>query len=64
MKYSDIKVLSEDNIKDHIKKQKDNYQKIKFDHAFGLIKNPMEIKIFRKNIAKLKTELNKRINDS
>ncbi|WP_185852586.1 50S ribosomal protein L29 [Blattabacterium cuenoti] len=64
MKYSYIKGLSENDIKNHIKKQKDNYQKIKFDHAFGLIKNPMEIRSFRRNIAKLKTELNKRINDS
>lgn len=64
MKYPDIKVLSEKDIKNHIKKQKENYQKIKFDHAFGLIKNPMEIRIFRKNIAKLKTELNKKKNDS
>ncbi|WP_185854630.1 50S ribosomal protein L29 [Blattabacterium cuenoti] len=64
MKYSDIEVLSKKDIKNHIKKQKDNYQKIKFDHVFGLIKNPMEIRIFRKNIAKLKTELNKRRNDS
>ncbi|WP_238785517.1 50S ribosomal protein L29 [Blattabacterium cuenoti] len=63
MKYSDIKVLSDDNIKNHIKEQKNNYQKIKFDHAFGLIKNPMKIRIFRKNVAKLKTELNKRRND-
>lgn len=63
MKYSDVKILSEKDIKNHIKKQKDNYQKIKFDHSFGLIKNPMGIRIFRKNVAKLKTELNRRKND-
>ncbi|WP_185866393.1 50S ribosomal protein L29 [Blattabacterium cuenoti] len=64
MKYSDIKILSKKDIQNHIKKEKDNYQKMKFDHTFGLIKNPMEIKIFRKNIAKLETELNQRRNDS
>ncbi len=63
MKYSDIKVLSDENIKNHIKEQKNNCQKMKFDHAFGLIKNPMGIRSFRKNVAKLKTELNKRRND-
>ncbi|AER40671.1 MAG: 50S ribosomal protein L29 [Flavobacteriales bacterium] len=58
-KYSKIKIFSVEDIEPHINIQKENYRRMKFDHAFGLKKNPVEIRFLRKYIAKLKTELNK-----
>ncbi|WP_185870323.1 50S ribosomal protein L29 [Blattabacterium cuenoti] len=65
MKFSDIKVFSLEEIKENIKIKEKNFQFIKMYHPLiGLKKNPMEIRMLRKDIARLKTELNKRkIND-
>ncbi len=40
-----------------------NYQNMKFNHNIKILKNPMIIRFIRKDIAKLKTEYNKKIND-
>ncbi|WP_185873666.1 50S ribosomal protein L29 [Blattabacterium cuenoti] len=53
-----LKKLTIENIQDYLIKKKNFYQKIIFDHTFGLKKNPIEIRFLRKNIAQLKTELN------
>ncbi|AWU39797.1 50S ribosomal protein L29 [Blattabacterium punctulatus] len=63
-KYSEIQILSINDIKINIKIQKKNYQKMKFDQVLNFKKNFVKIKIFRRYIAKLKTELNKKINDN
>ncbi|WP_185861080.1 50S ribosomal protein L29 [Blattabacterium cuenoti] len=59
----DIKNLSIRNLIKKISELKKNYQNIKFNHHIKMLKNPMQIKFIRKNIAKLKTEYNKKIND-
>ncbi|WP_185870876.1 50S ribosomal protein L29 [Blattabacterium cuenoti] len=57
----DIKSFSmEKNLIKEIEIQKEILQKIKLNHSVGLCKNPIEIRFIRKNIAKLKTELNKK----
>ncbi|WP_185869422.1 50S ribosomal protein L29 [Blattabacterium cuenoti] len=58
-----IKNLSIKNLIEKIKINENNYQNIKFNHSIKMNKNPMIIRILRKNIARLKTELNKKIND-
>ncbi|WP_185861954.1 50S ribosomal protein L29 [Blattabacterium cuenoti] len=60
MKNSYIKTLSINDLIKKIKIYEEDYQKIKFDHCLKMYKNPMEIRFLRKNIAKLKTELNKK----
>ncbi len=57
-KKEDIGIIK--SLIEKIKNQKKIYQKIKFNHFIRLCKNPMEIRFLRKNIAKLKTELNKK----
>ncbi|WP_185859107.1 50S ribosomal protein L29 [Blattabacterium cuenoti] len=64
MKDSDIKTLSIDNLIQEIEIYENNYQNIKFSHSVRINKNPMIIRFMRKKIARLKTELNKKINDS
>ena len=63
MKDLDIKNLTIDDLINKIKNQENDYQNIKFLHSVNTNKNPMIIRILRRKIAKLKTELNKRIND-
>ncbi|AWU43683.1 50S ribosomal protein L29 [Blattabacterium sp. (Cryptocercus kyebangensis)] len=63
-KYSEIKILSINDIKTNIEIKKKDYQKMKFDQVFNLKKDFVKIRILRRYIAKLKTELNKRINDN
>ncbi|WP_185871460.1 50S ribosomal protein L29 [Blattabacterium cuenoti] len=43
-------------------KQK-NYQNMIFNHHIKILKNPIKIRFVRRDIAKLKTEYNKKIND-
>ncbi|WP_185853146.1 50S ribosomal protein L29 [Blattabacterium cuenoti] len=62
MKDSDIKILSIDDLIQEIKVLENNYQNVKFYHSVRINKNPMIIRIMRRKIAKLKTELNKKIN--
>ncbi|AEU09290.1 50S ribosomal protein L29 [Blattabacterium sp. (Cryptocercus punctulatus) str. Cpu] len=63
-KYSEIQILSINDIKINIQIQKKIYQKMKFDQVLNFKKNFIKIRILRRYIAKLKTELNKKINDN
>lgn len=57
MKNADIKALSAEEIREKIKLEDENLQKLKFAHAISPIENPMRIRVTRKLIARLKTEL-------
>ncbi|WP_185882756.1 50S ribosomal protein L29 [Blattabacterium cuenoti] len=62
MKKIDIKILSIEDLIEKIKISKKDYQNMKLNHSMKLEKNPINFKYLRKNIAKLKTELNKKLN--
>lgn len=62
MKYSDIKELSNEEIVARIKEEKTSISKVKFAHAVSAIENPSRIYKSRKDVARLNTELTKRIN--
>ncbi len=57
MKNSDIKSLSEDELHERLKTEQDSLTKLKFSHAVSPIENPSKIRIARKLVARLKTEL-------
>lgn len=57
MKNADIKALSAEEIREKIKLEEENLQKLKFAHAISPVENPMRIRVTRKLIARLKTEL-------
>lgn len=60
MKYSDIKMLSVDELSDTLRSEKDLLSKLKFAHTISPIENPMKIKASRRIVAKLNTELTQR----
>ena len=60
MKSSEIKGLSEEELKNKLGVERENYSKIKFAHAVTPIENPMKIRESRRLIAKLETEITRR----
>lgn len=60
MKYSDIKELTLEELKERIKEEKANYTKMKFSHSISAIENPLRIKMARRTVAQLNTELTSR----
>lgn len=57
MKNSDIKSLSKDELHERLKTEQDTLTKLKFSHAVSPIENPSKLRIARKLVARLKTEL-------
>jgi len=52
--------LSNEDLMDHLKTETERLRKLKFSHAVSPIENPSQIKISRREIARLKTEQTKR----
>lgn len=60
MKYSDIKALTIEELKERLAVEKTNSQNLRFAHSISPLENPLKIKESRKNIAKINTELRNR----
>ena len=61
MKQQDIIQLSTSDIREKIKEEKAVLIKLKLNHAVSPIENPLKITSYRKLIARLQTELRKRV---
>ncbi|RPH02156.1 MAG: 50S ribosomal protein L29 [Amoebophilaceae bacterium TMED152] len=59
MKNSELRALSADELNKKLVIEKENLEKLIFSHAATPIENPMKIKVARKFIARIKTEINK-----
>jgi large subunit ribosomal protein L29 len=55
-----LKDLSEVDLKARIQEDEMRLKKLEFAHAISPLENPMNIRSLRKDIARLKTELNHR----
>jgi len=60
MKYSEIKALTTEELKERLAVEKTNSQNLRFAHSISPLENPLKIKESRKNIAKINTELRNR----
>jgi len=60
MKNSEIRELSTKDIEERIEDQMMILDKARLNHAVSPLENPNVLKEYRKTIARLKTELNKR----
>ena len=60
MKTSEIKDLTTEEIREKIETEKAALTKMKMNHAVSPLENPMLIRLTRRNIARLMTELRKR----
>jgi len=60
MKNSEIRALTTEQLTEKVKEEVSALQKLKFAHAITPLENPMQIRTFKKLIARLKTELTAR----
>lgn len=61
MKQIDIKDLSVDDLTEKLQEQKSILNKFKLSHAVSPLENPAQIKFVRRTIARINTELRKRV---
>lgn len=61
MKQSIVKDLTTDEVRDKIREERASYVKMKMAHAVSPIENPMKLRASRRAIARLETELRKRM---
>ncbi len=59
-RYKEIQALSIDELKVELAESLKKYQDLKFDHVLSGIENPLSIRVHRRDIARLKTELTQR----
>ncbi len=55
-----LKELSETDLQARIREDEQRLKKLEFAHAISPLENPINIRMIRKDIARLKTELTKR----
>lgn len=60
MKYTEMKELATAELAERLAEEKANYMSMKLTHSLSPLENPMQIKVARKNIARLSTELSTR----
>jgi large subunit ribosomal protein L29 len=57
MKNAEIKSLSVDELQEKLAAEQETLQKLAFAHAISPIENPMKLRVSRRIIARLKTQL-------
>ena len=57
MKNSEIQALTAEELVEKISTESETLRKLKFAHSVSPIENPMQIRVQRKLVARLKTEL-------
>jgi large subunit ribosomal protein L29 len=60
MANSDIKTLTEQELRDKITEEKDALSRMLLNHSISAVENPSRVRSNRRSIAKLMTELHKR----
>jgi len=62
MKNTELIELTNKELSERLDNEKDYLLRLRLNHAISPLDNPMKIKESRRNIAKIKTEINKRKN--
>ena len=60
MKTAEIKELTNAEIEERLATEKESLKRMKINHSISPLENPMQIKVARRNIARLATELRSR----
>lgn len=64
MKASEIRELTIEDIQAKLEEEKANYDKLRINHKMAQIENPIQLRYMRKTIARLNTELTKKLTES
>lgn len=59
-KFLELQNMSDDDLQNQLKVTESSYHKLVFDHAVNGLSNPLEIREFRRDIARMKTEVRRR----
>jgi large subunit ribosomal protein L29 len=62
MKTAEIKEFTTKEIQERIDAERDTLVRLRLNHVVSPLDNPMKIRVARKNVARLMTELTKRSN--
>ncbi|MGZ5280795.1 MAG: 50S ribosomal protein L29 [Bacteroidia bacterium] len=60
MKQNEIMDLSDTQLRENLASERISFSKLKLSHAVSPLENPMQIRVTKKNIARLNTEIKKR----
>ncbi|NQW36101.1 MAG: 50S ribosomal protein L29 [Flavobacteriales bacterium] len=60
MKQSEIKELSVEELQEKFKDLKKSYGDLKMNHSVSPLENPIQLRMLRKTVARIATELTKR----
>jgi len=60
MKTAEIKELTSAEIEERLDAETDNLSRLKLNHAISPLDNPSQIKVIRRGIARMNTELRRR----
>ena len=63
MKNAELRALSLEDLRTQLKQEQANGQQLRFAHAISPLENPARIKVNRKTVARLQTELSRRNNE-
>lgn len=64
MKKEDIKELTTDELRLRLAEEKTQYSKLTMNHAISPIENPLKIRVARRGIAMIHTELTRRMKEA
>jgi len=60
MKQSEIKEMTVEDLQEKFKDLKRNYSDLKMVHAVSPLENPIQLRILRRTVARIATEITKR----
>jgi large subunit ribosomal protein L29 len=63
MKTSEIEKLSLEDLKDKLQEQQKQLKDLKMNHAVSPLENPLQIKAFRRTVARLLTAITSKENE-
>ena len=63
MKNAELRALSIEDLRTQLKTEQSNGQQLRFAHAISPLENPARIKVNRKAVARLQTEISRRNNE-
>ncbi len=60
MKASELKEMTNKELLERLETEKDDFTRLKLNHAVSPLDNPLKLRYTRRNIARMLTELNRR----
>ncbi|MFK7932732.1 MAG: 50S ribosomal protein L29 [Saprospiraceae bacterium] len=59
-KFLELQELSDENLAAELEASRQQYSRLKFDHTITGLENPLDIRVLRRDIARINTELRRR----